>query len=131
MEVVSAFWARRWSGFFLHLLGGVLDCVIGLLVVSHPAAAAAALTLLLAAFLMVGGIYRIAMATALRFPNWGWAVLGGVITALLGLILMVDWPFSGLMFIGLCVGIELTFRGLWWVMFALSVRGMPKMATPP
>jgi uncharacterized membrane protein HdeD (DUF308 family) len=129
MEVVSSFWARRWTGFFLHLLAGVLDVVVGLLVVTHPAAAAAALTLLLAAFFMVSGIYRIVMAVALRFPNWGWALLGGVVTVLLGAMLWAEWPETAFWFIGLCVGIEMLFRGWSWVMFALTVRSLPKLPT--
>ena len=30
-EVIGAFWCRGWSGFFLHLLSGVLSIVVGLL----------------------------------------------------------------------------------------------------
>ena len=30
-ETVGAFWCRGWSGFFLHLLSGVLSIVVGLL----------------------------------------------------------------------------------------------------
>src|SRR4051812_35804523 len=29
-ETVGAFWCRAWSGFFLHLLAGVLSMVVGL-----------------------------------------------------------------------------------------------------
>jgi uncharacterized membrane protein HdeD (DUF308 family) len=127
LEVASSIWARRWTGFFLHLLAGVLDVVVGLLIVTHPVAAAAALTLLLAAFFLVSGAYRIATAVALRFPNWGWALLGGVVTVLLGAMLWGEWPETALWFIGLCVGIELLFRGWTWVMFALTVHGLPKL----
>src|SRR4051812_22400898 len=45
MEVVSAGWARRWGGFFLHLVAGLLDVVVGLLIVSKPTAALEAITL--------------------------------------------------------------------------------------
>jgi uncharacterized membrane protein HdeD (DUF308 family) len=74
LEIVSSFWSRRWSGFFLHLLAGVFDIVVGLLIISHPAAIALSLTLLLAAFFIVGGVFRLVGAIVLRFPNWGWAV---------------------------------------------------------
>src|SRR5262249_14544817 len=124
MEIVSAIWARRWTGFFLHLLAAALDIVIGLLIVAHPAAAAAVLTLMLAGFFMIGGIFRIAMAVVIRYPNWGWSLLGGGITLLLGILLWAEWPASGFQFIGLCVGIELLFRGWWWVMFALGLRNL-------
>jgi hypothetical protein len=50
IEIVHAFGVRRWSGFFLHLIGGVLGVLIGLLVVTHPLAGAVAWTLLFASF---------------------------------------------------------------------------------
>ena len=35
-ETIGAFWCRRWSGFFLHLLSGVLSVVIGVLFLTRP-----------------------------------------------------------------------------------------------
>ena len=35
-EMVGTFWCRGWSGFFLHLLAGVLSVVIGLLFLRAP-----------------------------------------------------------------------------------------------
>src|SRR5438067_2777611 len=37
VQVVNAFLARSWGGFFLHLLAGVLQLVLGGLMVEHPA----------------------------------------------------------------------------------------------
>ena len=125
-EAVGAFWARRWSGFFLHLLAGTLNVVIGLLLIAHPVAGAAGLTLLLAAFFLVGGLFRLGVAAAVQFPGWPWAVLGGAVTALLGILIWAEWPSSALWVIGLFVGIELIFRGLGWVMFALAARELPR-----
>jgi uncharacterized membrane protein HdeD (DUF308 family) len=126
-EAIAAFWARRWSGFFLHLLAGILTVVVGVLVVGHPIGAAAGLTLLLAALFLTGGVFRIISAVALRFPGWGWAVLDGVISLLLGAMIWSDWPFSGSWVIGTFVGIALVFRGWAWVMFALAVRRLPQL----
>jgi uncharacterized membrane protein HdeD (DUF308 family) len=38
IEMVHAFGVRRWGGLFLHLIGGILGLLIGLLVVTHPVA---------------------------------------------------------------------------------------------
>jgi uncharacterized membrane protein HdeD (DUF308 family) len=122
MEAVAAFWAGQWSGFFLHLLSGVLNVVVGVLILAHPGAVAVGLTLLLAVFFLVAGLFRIIAAVALRFPNWGWAVLGGGITALLGVLIWAQWPSSALWVIGTFVGIDLLFRGWAWVMFGLAAR---------
>jgi uncharacterized membrane protein HdeD (DUF308 family) len=126
-EVVAAFWARQWSGFFLHLLVGVLYVVVGLLLIAHPVAAAAGLTLLLVALFLTGGAFRILAAAALRYPNWGWSVLDGVIALILGAMIWKEWPESSLLVIGTFVGIILVFRGWAWVMFALAVRRLPRI----
>src|SRR6516162_918778 len=65
-EAVGSFWCRGWSGFFLELLSGVLSIVVGLLLLRAPGGALAALTLLLACFLLVGGIFKVVAALAYR-----------------------------------------------------------------
>jgi uncharacterized membrane protein HdeD (DUF308 family) len=130
-QLVNAFQSRQWSGFFLHLLAGVLELIVGLFAVTHPLEAGVELTLVLAVFLIVGGIFRIVGSVMLQFPNWGWALLGGVISVLLGLMLWRQWPWSGVVFIGLCVAIDLIFHGWGWVMFALAIRSRPAAEVPP
>ena len=70
-EIVGGFWSRGWSGFFLHLLSGVLSAVVGVLFLRAPLDAVLALTLLLACLLMVGGIFKIIAALSHRFTAWG------------------------------------------------------------
>jgi uncharacterized membrane protein HdeD (DUF308 family) len=129
-EVVAVFWAKEWRGIVLHLLGGILSIVVGALVVAHPDAGVLALTLLLATLFLAGGLFRVGAAVVLRLPNWGWAVAGGILTALLGVAIWIMWPFSALWVIGMFVAIELMFRGWAWVMFAFGARQISKLAGP-
>jgi len=48
----------------LELLSGVLSIVVGLLFLRAPVGALAALTLLVACFLMAGGIFKIVAAVS-------------------------------------------------------------------
>jgi uncharacterized membrane protein HdeD (DUF308 family) len=123
VEIIHGFQTHRWGGFFLHLLAGLLFLVAGLLFVVNPLAGALSLTLFLGAFFLVGGVFEIIGAVRLRAPHWRWAVLGGVITAVLGLMLWAQWPGSGLWFIGFAVGISMIFRGWAWVMLGMMARG--------
>jgi uncharacterized membrane protein HdeD (DUF308 family) len=125
MQIVHAFRVRQWGGFTRHLLGGVLSLVVGLLIVANPAAGALSLTLLLAAFFMVGGIFRIVSAVSFRFPGRGWAVLGGIVTLLLGIMIWMEWPVSGVWVIGTFVGIDLIFDGWSLVMTGMAARELP------
>ena len=120
-EVVGAFWCRGWSGFFLHLLSGVLSIVVGLLFLRAPVGALAALTLLIACFLMVGGIFKTVAALGYRFAAWGWALAGGIIDLILGVLIWQEWPASALWVIGLFVGINLLFRGFNWIALGMAL----------
>jgi uncharacterized membrane protein HdeD (DUF308 family) len=126
-QVISAFWAGRWSGFMLQILVGILYVVVGYIVLDSPMEAAAGLTLLIAAFLFVGGVIRIVVSLAERFPGWGWALLNGIITLLLGLLIYRQWPLSGLYVIGLFVGIEMIFNGWYWIMLSIGLKNAPKV----
>ena len=121
-QVVAAFWIGRWSGFAISLLAGILYIVVGGLTVARPVEGLEALTLLIGAFLLVGGIFRSVAAMTLRLHHWGWLLLNGLITVLLGLMILADWPESSLWVIGLFVGIDILFNGWAWVMLSLGLR---------
>jgi uncharacterized membrane protein HdeD (DUF308 family) len=125
IEIVHAFRVRGWGGIFLHLIAGLLGILVGLLVVTHPVAGALAWTLLFASFFTVIGAFRLIAAIRLKFPNWGWAVFDGAITLALGVLLWVNWPWSGLWFLGLAVGISLILRGWSYVMLAIAAHSTP------
>jgi len=124
-QVVTALWGRSWRGFFLHLLAGALYLIAGLFMIDSPVEAALSLTFLIAACLMVGGILRIGLSLVERFEGWGWMLLNGVVSVILGVAIWRQWPLSGLWVIGLFVGIEMLFSGLSWVMLGLTLRSRP------
>jgi uncharacterized membrane protein HdeD (DUF308 family) len=127
-ETVGAFWCRGWSGFFLHLLSGLLSIVIGVMFLRAPVGALLALTLLVACFLMVGGIFKIVGALSYRFGAWGWALASGIIDLILGVMIWQEWPASALWVIGLFLGINLIFRGFNWIALGLALRALPRSA---
>ena len=125
-EVIGAFWSRGWSGFFLHLLSGLLSLVVGVLFLRAPVDAVLALTLLLACLLMVGGIFKVVAALSYRFGAWGWPLVSGAIDVILGVLIWQGWPASALWVIGLFVGISLVFRGFNWIGLGLALRALPR-----
>jgi len=128
-ESLGAFWCRGWSGFFLHLLSGLLSIVIGVMFLRAPLDALLALTLLVACFLMVGGIFKIVAALSYRFGAWGWPMASGIIDVILGVMIWQEWPASALWVIGLFLGIHLVFRGINWIAVGLALRSTPRLAT--
>jgi uncharacterized membrane protein HdeD (DUF308 family) len=126
MEVVGAFWCRQWSGFFLALLSGILGVVVGLMLLGNPIEGGLTLTVLLASFLFVGGIFKTVAALSHRFGGWAWLLLSGVIDIVLGVLIWKELPMAGLVIIGLLVGISAIFRGVSWLMLGFAVRQLPK-----
>jgi uncharacterized membrane protein HdeD (DUF308 family) len=121
-QMAAAIGARDWSGFFLFLLVGVLYAVAGFLTLQHPVLAAEGLTLMLAAFFLAGGVFRIIIAVAERFPSWGWVLCHGIVTVCLGIAIWQQWPGSGLWVLGMFVGIDLIVNGVTWSVLAVGVR---------
>ncbi|MCA9238437.1 MAG: HdeD family acid-resistance protein [Planctomycetales bacterium] len=123
--VISSFWTGQWSAFLLQMLVGVLYAVVGLAVIDKPLATAGVLTLFIGAFAIVVGTVRVIAAMTIRFPQWGWALLNGAVTALFGVLiyrLVGKEPAAILWIIGLMVGIELLLNGWTWVALSLQLK---------
>jgi len=122
-EVINAFQIKSWGKFLLWLLLGALYIVAGFLTFENPLLAAAMLTLLLGVALLVSGIMRIILAFSMQEEApWIWVALSGVITLLLGLIILVHWPVSGLYILGLFLGIDLVFAGASWIGIGFGLK---------
>jgi len=122
IEIIQALIVGRWAGFFLHLLAAILFGVVGFLFIARPLAGAEVVTVLMASFFLVGGLFQV-LGTVLTFlPGYGWHILDGAISMILGVLVLRQWPASGLWVIGLFVGINLIFYGVAWTALALSLR---------
>jgi uncharacterized membrane protein HdeD (DUF308 family) len=129
VTIITSFWAGKWSATLLHLLVGILYVVAGFVIADTPVTAALMLTAFAAALFILVGVYRTLAAFIIRFPQWGWAVLNGVITFLLGVVIYRHFPQSALWLIGVLVGVELLFHGWSWIMLSLAVRKIPAPTT--
>ncbi len=130
--IITAFWAGRWSGMLVQLLIGILYLVAGISISETPGQSTLFLTMFLAAMFIVGGIFRVTAALVIRFPHWGWTLLNGVVTLMLGVIIFRHYPDAALWLIGTLVGVDLLFQGWSWIALALAIRQLPepKPATP-
>lgn len=125
VQIVSSFSCAKWSGLIVHVLVGILYAVFGFLVLENPLAGAAGLTLLIAAMFLVGGVFRIVVSLRERFPGWGWMLLNGAVTLLLGIIIWRNLGEATLVIVGLLVGIEFLFNGVTWIMLAIGLHRLP------
>jgi uncharacterized membrane protein HdeD (DUF308 family) len=127
--IVSSFWAGKWGGFLVQLLVGILYLAAGCAITERPLASTVVLTLFIAVSFIVVGAFRALAALVIRFPQWGWALLNGAITFLVGIVIYRQvgrLPAKALWVVGLLVGIELLFNGWTWIMLSMEIRRIPK-----
>ena len=122
-EVISAFQIKSWGKFLLWVLLGLLYVVAGFVTFQNPLLAAVLLTLVLGASLVASGIMRIILAFSMkRETPWIWVALSGVITVLLGVLILARWPVSSLYILGLFLGIDLIMAGAGWIGIGFGLR---------
>ena len=109
------------------LLWAVAALGLGVLLVVWPVSGALSLTLFLAAAFIVRGVFAVALAFSRRrvFRSWGWVALGGAVTLVLGLLVLFNWPASGVLTLGLLVAVDLVFYGAALIVAALTA---PRLA---
>ena len=123
VEVFSAFQIKSWGKFLLWVLLGLLYIIAGFVTFENPLLAAALLTLILGASLLASGVMRIILAFSIKQEApWIWVLLSGVITLLLGLLILAHWPVSSLYILGLFLGIDLIMAGAGWIGLGLGLR---------
>lgn len=122
LEAAYAIRHRDRGHMAIYLLEALVAIVIGALLLQSPARGAIVLTLLLATYFLIAGIFRIVAALTLRLPYWLWTLASGVISLALGIIVWGGWPVTALWVLGLFIGINLLFAGWARVMLAWMAR---------
>ncbi len=97
---------------------------LGLLIAFYPITGVAALGLMLIVYFLLDGFASISFAFALKpLPGWGWTLFSGIVSLILAIVFIIDWPFSAMWLVGLFVGISLLFDGIALLMLARMAKG--------
>ena len=129
--IIASLWAGKWSGMLVQLFVGILYVMVGFIISDTPAESLVTITLLVAAFFIVAGVFRSVAALVIRYPYWGWSLLNGIVTFLLGVMiyrLYRHFPESVFWVLGLLIGLEMLFHGWTWIMVSLAVKKIPDEA---
>ena len=98
----------------------ILLVAVGVLVLIDPLAGVVALSLLLSIYLLLDASGSFFMAYSMRpHYGWGWMAVNGVASLALAILLLLGWPKTTPVIIGLFIGISLVFDGwvlimIWW-----------------
>ena len=123
-EIFAAFRVKDWGKAIFWGLLGALYVAAGIIAINNPFAAATILTLFLGIALIAGGVVRMFLAWHMREAGkpWGWIVVSGIISILLGAMIIAKWPYSSFYVLGIFLGIDLIFIGSSWLTIGLALR---------
>ncbi|MBQ8516846.1 MAG: DUF308 domain-containing protein [Akkermansia sp.] len=121
MRMVQGFvyaYNRWWN-----ILAGVLFLILGALMIILPVLSLQVFTLVIGCALLSSGILRLLFAISLRHEiGSGWRFFNGLVSLILGGLVLWQWPASSLWLIGTLIAIEMIFSG--WTLLFLAL-------TPP
>ena len=122
-EISMGLNSKTWGREILFILAGLFYIVAAAFAFAQPLSAAAILTLMLGGALLVAGGMRTWIGAHMHSHARTMLIAGGIVTALIGLLVIVGWPTNSLVILGTLLGVDLVFTGVMWVGFGLRLRG--------
>ncbi len=123
VQLIEAFVAEGWSGKVWSVLIGLVAAIIGLNLIAKPMAGLMALTLIVGIMFLVSGVVKLIIGWPIPLRQLRFAViLSGIVSLLLGLVILGDFPGSAVAAIGILLGIELVSNGVLFLFVALGLR---------
>ena len=107
-------WSERRAGAVLwQILIGAVYLITALYMLVFPIAGVATLTLVVAFYIVAEGAFEVAVFVRLRrLHGAAWFLLNGLVSLLLGGLILFYWPFSSLWAVGTLMGISLLLGGI-------------------
>ena len=114
---------KSYRSAFSAWLKPVISLIAALLLLFFPFEGVAAVGMLLATYLLVDAYSSLTFGWQYR-PNRGWwlMIANGILSILLAIIIIIGWPFSSIVLVGLLVGISLFFDGVTLIAFGVGAK---------
>lgn len=101
---------------------GILSVIVGVLFLGYPLHGMVALTVMLGVLFLIKGVAEISIALQHRhWIAWGWILFSGFVSILIALILLLALPQTATWALGLLVGINMLFSGVWLLMLGSAI----------
>ncbi|GHD20394.1 hypothetical protein GCM10007052_29890 [Halioglobus japonicus] len=126
-QLVFAFQSHSFGSGVLRFAFGLLAGICAIALMTQPGAGLATITLFLAVWFMVDGVFAIIQGIRWRpEPGSGWLIFNGIIGLILGIMVYNQFPSSAVWLVGLMVGIRLLVSGFTMIAFGAMARGAAK-----
>lgn len=123
-EIIYASTGTRYRNWGWGLATGILDLVIGFLLLANLGWTVEVLPYLVGFILMFIGIGYIGQSSqmqTLRIPNWGWLLAGGILTLIFA-FLIIFHPLFGIFNIIVWTGLAFIFGGISAIFYSFSLK---------
>jgi uncharacterized membrane protein HdeD (DUF308 family) len=121
-QLLTAFFAEQRKEKLPHFVAAGLEAALGFFIMANPPERVVSLIALIAVFLIVIGLARLARSLVTQSRGRAWIFLTGVIALLLGISVWIEGPVAKLGFVGLCIAIDFLCHGISWSALALAER---------
>jgi uncharacterized membrane protein HdeD (DUF308 family) len=123
VDIILALRSHTAGSFFWRLLLGVVYGAAGVMLLTSPLWGVAVLTVVLGSILLIEAVVTLVLGFQMRpLSGWGTFVFDGVITAILGLLILAKWPSSSMWAIGTLVGAAVLVRGITRITLSARLR---------
>jgi uncharacterized membrane protein HdeD (DUF308 family) len=123
LHLIYAFAAGGVGSFLWRTLIGIVYIVGGFYLVLNPQIALASLTLVVGIILIAEAVLQVIAFFQLReMPGSGWILLDGIVTLLLGILILYPFPGSSQWAIGTIFGVNVLFSGITRLMYSIAAR---------
>ncbi len=108
---------------YIPLLVGIFFIVVSVVSFAWPASSLLALSLLFAISFLLGGFSEIVFSLANReqLDNWGWSLAFGIVTSIVGILLMLN-PALSITTLAFYIGFVVLFRSISTIGFAMDIK---------
>ncbi|MEQ9694286.1 DUF308 domain-containing protein [Shimia sp. SDUM112013] len=122
LQVFAAFGAEGWGGKIWGLLLGIIAVFLGVNILGEPLSSMIALTIVVGIMFVMSGVFKIIFGFGIE-GGMKWAVvLSGVISLILGGMVLTNIPGSAVVALGTLLAVELLSNGISMIAMAFAVK---------
>ncbi len=114
---------QRHRNTFASWLKPLILVIGGVMLLVYPSSGIAALTLVMSFYLLTDSFGSLSLAFEIRpMRGWGWMLLNALLSLALGLLILIGWPATSAVYLGIIIGISLLFDGLALFMIGIAIK---------
>lgn len=131
IHLVNAFKLRHFHGSFLRFFQAIIAIIGGALMFRYPAGGMLSIAVLLSFYFFSSAAFQLVLSSSQETQGGIWGFIGATLSFLLGLYIVMSFPFSALWVPGVVLAIEFIYSGAAMIAVAASVRKVDRVLTSP